>query len=106
MGTYTFTEQARALYEALVRKGLMASPEHNDGHKRVDIAIIPGKIYIEIDGLQHFTDPKQIEADFSRDHHSDVGHFDTIRIPNIIIKNHLDEVVNAIAEVVAKRIQK
>lgn len=101
--TYTITKQALALYEALMKKGIQATKEHWDGHKHIDIAILPAKLFIEVDGLHHFTNPSQIEADFKRDHFSDGDDFDTIRIPNIIIDKYLIEVVEAIKNVVLGR---
>jgi len=106
MSKYTFTDQAKQLYEALIAKGIHATKEHWDGHKHIDIAVEPAKIYIEVDGMKHYTNSKQIEADFKRDHYSDREDFNTIRIPNIIIENHLEEVVEAISEVILNRLQK
>lgn len=102
---YTFTKQARTLFKALQDKGLNVKSEYWDKHKHVDIAIEPAKLYIEIDGLHHYTDPKQIEADFKRDHYSNNESFDTIRIPNTLIDHHLDEIAEAFTEVILKRLQ-
>lgn len=98
------TKQTHELYESLLRKGLRAIEEYSDGHKHVDIAIPQARIYIEVDGLQHFTDPAQIERDFKRDHYSDGDDYDTIHIPNLILEHHLGEVVEAIYNVANARI--
>ena len=98
------TDQARELYELLKQGGINAESEYSDGHKHVDIAIRDAHIYIEVDGLHHFTDPAHIEADFKRSHYSDKGNFDTIHIPNLIIEHHLQEVADAIIQVVNKRL--
>ena len=59
---------------------------------------------IEIDGLQHFTDPDQIHSDLERSYWSqERDGFDTLHIPNILIKYHLDEIADAIAEVARDR---
>jgi very-short-patch-repair endonuclease len=97
------TEQTKRLHEALGKLGIDSIVEYNDGHKHVDIAIVSARIFIEVDGLHHFTDPKQIEADFKRNHYSDGDDFDTIHIPNIIIQHHCDEVAAAIAKVISSR---
>lgn len=102
--TYTNTEYSRRLFDALAAKDIPVTAEYHDGHKTIDIAILPAKIFIEVDGLHHFTTAKQIESDFHRDHFSDGDDFDTMRIPNLVIKHHLDEVVNAIVEVVNNRL--
>ena len=99
------TEQVNKLNKALQDNGIETVLEFSDGHKHVDIAILNAKIFIEIDGLHHYTNPKQIEADFKRNHFSDGDDFDTIHIPNIIIEHHCDAVAKAIAEMVKKRLK-
>lgn len=94
------TPQANMLYEALLNKGIIAQLEYWDGHKHVDIAILNPRIYIEVDGIQHFTNPEQILRDFKRYHFSDGDDFNTFYVTNQIIDNHLDEVVNALVKVV------
>lgn len=106
MSKYYLSEQAKLLFEALVKSGIDATSEYWDGHKHIDIAIKNAQIFIEVDGLHHYTDPRQIEADFKRDHFSDGDHYNTIRIPNIIIDQHLNKVVSAIKRVVDKRLDK
>jgi very-short-patch-repair endonuclease len=100
------TTQTRKLSEALVKLGVHNTLEYYDGHKHIDIAILSSKIFIEVDGLHHFTDSKQIEADFKRNHFSDGDDFDTIHIPNIVIENHCDAIAKAIAELITKRLEK
>jgi very-short-patch-repair endonuclease len=97
------TKQTGMLSEALKQKGIRHICEYSDGHKHVDIGIPYVKIFIEIDGLYHYTDPKQIKADFKRDHYSDGDDFDTIRIPNEIIEEYLEPIAHAIAQIVKER---
>ena len=52
------------------------------------------------DGLPHYTSPKQIISDFKRDHFSDAEGFVTKHIPNELIETHLDEMADAISEIV------
>lgn len=96
------SNQAKSLYEALCRRGIDARLEHSDGHKTVDIAILEAHLYIEVDGIQHFTNPEQIMRDFKRSHFSDGDDFRTFYVTNQIIETHLDEVADAIVEVVEK----
>ena len=91
------TKEVRALVDALKARGVHAETEHWDGHKHVDIFVPAAKLYIEIDGIQHFTNPKQILADFKRDHYSDDGEFYTKRFSNEMVRSHLGEIADAIA---------
>ena len=96
------TPQAVSLYNALIERGIKCEMEHWDGHKHVDIFIYWAKIYIEVDGLQHYTDPEQIKADFRRSYYSILekdGYIDTFHVPNIVIEQHLNEVADALAKV-------
>jgi len=106
MEKFKTTKYTVELSEALKKRAIKHTCEYDDGHKHVDIGIPDAKIYIEIDGLQHYTDPKQIKADFSREYFSDIKGFDTIHIPNELIKNHLEEIAHAIAQVVKERLIK
>ena len=94
------TQQARLLYEALCKKGVNAVLEYSDGHKTVDIAILPAHLYIEVDGLRHFTNPEQIIRDFKRNHYSDGDDFSTFYVTNQIIDKYLNQVVDALVRVV------
>lgn len=98
-GSYA-SHQAKSLYEALCKRGVDAILEHSDGHKTVDIAILSAHMYIEVDGIQHFTDPVQIMRDFNRNHFSDGDDFRTFYVTNQIIETHLNEVADAIVAVV------
>lgn len=55
-------------------------------------------MYIEIEGLQHYIDPKQIIADFHRDYYSNLENHFTFRITNQLVENHLSEITDAIAK--------
>lgn len=94
------TRYARLLYGALKKRGVDSITEYWDGHKSIDIAI-PGKLYIEVDGVQHLNDPVQIITDFKRAYYSerDDGMF-TLHIHNDDIKHHLNSIADAICEVV------
>jgi very-short-patch-repair endonuclease len=70
------------------------------GHKHVDIYIPKDKLYIEIDGAPHYTRPDKIIADFNRDYFSFKEGFFTKHITNEAIDSHLEEIAEAIANVV------
>lgn len=100
MSKLGMTKQVQLLYKALVDSGIEATPEYWDGHKHIDLAVLDAKLYIEVDGLQHVTDPKQILSDFDREHYSDLEGFRTIHISNATIDSHLSEIVSAIRKVI------
>ena len=97
------TPQARALFDALRKRGVGAVLEYSDGHKTVDIAILGAHIYIEVDGIQHFTSAEQIIRDFKRNHFSDGDDFSTFYVTNQIIDNYLDQVADALVKAVEAR---
>ncbi len=103
MAKRVVTSSAQALYDGLIKEGIQASLECWDEHKHIDICISSAKLYIEVDGMQHFTNPDQMARDFIRDHYSDDNGFNTLRIPNQIVKDRLGEVIHAIKKVVAER---
>jgi uncharacterized protein YqfB (UPF0267 family) len=102
MARKIITKQAKDLHSALVSEGVEAELECWDGHKHVDICIPSSKMYIEVDGMHHFTNPDQVARDFIRDHYSDADGFNTLHIPNSVVETELHKVVSAIKKVVAK----
>src|SRR3989344_663063 len=101
--TPTPTPQVKKLNEVLKQKGVKTDLEHWDHHKHIDIAILNSKIYIEVDGLSHYVNPEQIKRDFKRDHFSDGDDFRTIHITNQLIDTHVDEIAEAISEIVKEQ---
>jgi very-short-patch-repair endonuclease len=99
------TPQEKKLFEALIKKGVNAQLQYPDGHKTVDIAILDSHLYIEVDGIKHFINPKQIKSDFKRSHFSDGDDFSTFYVTNQIIMNdkYFDKVVDALVEVINER---
>lgn len=98
------TIQEQKLYNELVRRGLPVIQGYCDGYKTVDLAILEVKLYIEVDGMQHYDDAKQIIKDFWRDHYSDKNGFNTLRLTNQIIDNRLIDVAEALEKVVRKQL--
>lgn len=103
MTTFKISPESKELFDRLTGEGIFAELEYWDGHKHVDIYIPYAKLYIEVDGVQHFTNPDQIARDFLRDHYSDDNGFDTFRIPNQIVRDKMDIVVKAILKIVSER---
>ena len=94
----TPTKEACALKEALEQKGIRVYIELDDGYKHIDLAIPKAKINVEVDGIQHLTNPHQIVTDLSRGYYSHKNGFDTMHIPNEMIHLHLKEISEALAE--------
>lgn len=92
------TKEARALQNALEEKGIRVYVELNDGFKTIDLAIPKARLNIEVDGIQHLTDPKQILTDLARGYYSHKNGYDTMHIPNEMIRLHLKEISEALAE--------
>jgi very-short-patch-repair endonuclease len=97
------TKYERLLYGALAQRGIESTTQYFDGHKTVDIAILPAHLYIEVDGVQHLNNPDQIIADFKRDYHSENEGIYTLHIHNDDIKHHLNSIADAIADVVKEK---
>ena len=79
--------------------GVSAETEHWDGFKHVDIFVPSLKLYIEVDGIRHDINAKQIAADLKRDHYSNKGSFYTKRFSNHAVVWHLNAIADAIAEI-------
>ena len=94
------TVHENLLATELVNLGIKVQQQHWDGHKHVDIYIPEARIYIEVDGVPHYTDPDQLVADFQRDYYSFKQGFFTKHITNEAIGTHLGQIVTAIALVV------
>lgn len=92
------TPEARKLYYELKERGVPAQLEKWDGHKTIDIAIPEAKINIEVDGAHHKYSHKQALADLWRTFYSFKKGYVTIRIPNRLIKEKLEETADAITK--------
>lgn len=93
------TKQTQMLADALRVRGVELELEHWDGYKHVDIYIPKDKLYIEVDGVPHYTQFKRIISDFNRDYFSFKDGFFTKHITNESIEEHLDAIADAIASV-------
>lgn len=92
------TKEANDLMDALKKLGIRVYRELYDGHKHIDIAIPKAKINVEIDGIHHLTNPKQILADLHRGYYSHKKGYQTMHIPNEMIRLYLKEISEALAE--------
>lgn len=100
------TPEATALFNALIRKGVPAELEKFDGYKHIDIAITEAKVYIEVDGGHHNFNRKQALADLKRTYYSfKKDKCLTLRIPNSLIKNNVDETAEFIVRFLNENVQ-
>ena len=99
------TTYAKLLENLLKKLGLKVNEEVWDGHKHVDLSIPDGKLDIEVDGIQHLTDPNQIVTDFKRSNYSRDDGYETIHIHNIDLnlRKDAEDIAEAIAKVSEKR---
>ena len=98
----TDTKEEHMLKNALETKGIKVMMEYHDGFKRIDLFIPDAKLNIEVDGLQHLTNPNQILRDLHRQYYSEKSGYHTIHIQNIVIKHYVKEIAEALAEVVVR----
>lgn len=89
------TEHALILNSAFQKVGIETELEHFDGHKHIDIYIPKGKIYIEVDGPNHYTNHLQMIDDFKRDKYSTEDGFHTVHIPNAVVEKDSIKIARA-----------
>ena len=92
------TKEASDLKEELKKRGIKVYVELNDGYKHVDLALPDAKLNVEVDGVQHLTNPHQIVTDLNRGYYSSKLGYSTMHIPNEMIRLHLKEIADALAE--------
>jgi very-short-patch-repair endonuclease len=97
------TYYARLLKRALQKLGLKVEEEVWDGRKHIDLSIDSAKLDIEVDGVQHLTDPQQIITDIRRSKWSREDGYETIHIHNTDLKQGAGGIASAVAEVAAIR---
>jgi hypothetical protein len=99
------TMEAKRLYLALKKRNVPAEIEKNDGFKTIDIAIPQCRFNIEVDGVHHNTDATQAFADLLRVKHSYNKEFYTLRIPNSLVREKLNETADEIVVMLQLRNQ-
>lgn len=92
------TKEAADLKSEIEKHGVRVLVELHDGHKHIDLTIPKAKLNVEVDGIQHLTNPNQIVTDLSRGYYSHKNGFDTMHIPNEMVRLHLGEISSALAE--------
>jgi len=98
------TPEALSLYRALIKRKIICKLEDWDGYKTIDITIPWARMDIEIDGMQHYFNPKQMYSDSTRSYYSATKDgFYTTRIPNVAIQKDVDGVARTVADVAWKR---
>ncbi len=95
---YTFK-----LMKALKKLKVRFIPEYSDGYKHIDIRIPTAKLDIEVDGVQHLTNPNIIISDLKRSNYSRKEGYETIHVHNKDLKEDTDDIAVAIAEVAESR---
>jgi very-short-patch-repair endonuclease len=91
------TLEAQALYYALKDRGIPVELERHDGYKTIDISIPSAKINIEVDGAHHNLNSEQALADLKRTYYSFLEGYYTLRIPNSLLRSHLEETTEYIS---------
>ncbi|MBD8347741.1 DUF559 domain-containing protein [Dysgonomonas sp. HGC4] len=84
------TIQAIRLADELKQIGVKCELEKSDGYKHIDIAITSAFLNIEIDGCHHNLDKEQAKRDLNRTYYSYIKGYNTIRIPNSLLKEEKD----------------
>ncbi len=97
------TSEAKKLSNELIKLGYKAELEKWDGYKHIDIAIVPAKTNIEIDGSYHNYRANTALRDLERTFYSLEKGYITIRIPNSLIRYKLVETVNYLNKILKVR---
>lgn len=90
------TQETFDLYIALKQRNVPAEIEKSDGYKTIDIAIVEARVNIEVDGGHHNFNPNQALSDLQRTYHSFLKGYLTLRIPNSLVRFHLQETADMI----------
>ena len=90
------TAEATKLYLSLKKRGVPAELEKFDGYKTIDIAVVDAKVNIEVDSHQHISNPKQALSALKRTCFSIQKGYLTLRIPNALIREYLEETADYI----------
>ena len=98
IGLTKSTPSAKKLFFALLENEIKAEIEKFDGFKHIDIAIPTAMVNIEIDGGHHNYDARQALSDLQRTLHSFKKGYLTLRIPNSLIENNLQQTVKYIVQ--------
>lgn len=92
------TEEVLNLYLLLREYGINAELEKHDGYKTIDIVIEEAKVHIEVDGVHHNYNSRQALSDLRRTYYSFRNGYFTLRLPNSLVRNNLEEAAECIVE--------
>lgn len=93
------TTEALDLYFALKQRGVPAELEKHDGYKSIDIAVVEARVNIEVDGGHHQFDHDQALSDLKRTYYSFLKGYLTLRIPNVLVRSHLNETADMLVDI-------
>lgn len=99
------TKDSLELYLALRRRGVPAELEKWDGHKTIDIAVTEARVNIEVDGMQHNFNSSQALADLKRTFFAFKKGYLTLRIPNSLVRSHLEQTADFITEFLMESVE-
>lgn len=90
------TPLCEKLYYQLRKRGVDAELEDFDGKKTVDIVVHEAKLHIEVDGVHHNREADQALRDLQRSYDSFKRGYLTLRIPNSLVREHIEQAANLI----------
>ncbi len=90
----------RQLFSSLKKRHIYGVLEYFDGHKHVDLGILPARLYIEIDEPHHICDSLQLFRDTQRDSYSYQDGYQTIRIPRSLVEQDVESVASSIRDLI------
>ena len=92
------TKETIDLYFSLKERGVPAELEKFDGYKTIDIAVVQARVNIEVDGVHHANNADQAFADLQRTFFSFKKGFLTLRIPDVLVKQNLNQTADYVTE--------
>jgi very-short-patch-repair endonuclease len=83
---------------SLKLRGVPAELEKFDGYNTIDIAVVDAKVNIEVDGPDRNYKCEQALSDLQRSLHAFRKGYLTLRIPNALVNENLEETANSIMD--------
>ncbi len=100
INTNQIPREAAILYYGLIQAGVKPMLAWWDGKNTVDLAVSRVKLNIEVDSGYESLSHEQALNDLEASHALLQNGFTTIRIPNFLIRNHLQEIVMNIVGII------
>jgi len=92
------SSEAIELYLSLRLRGVPAELEKFDGYKTIDIVVANAKINIEVERPHLYDNNVKALTDMQQSLHSFRKGYLTLRIPNALVKENLEETANSITD--------